>query len=129
MWYGRVLMPKRSVKSSLPQQGANAQIRLVVRSETPSYYVNYIAVSHTAYDFTLSAVKIPSPLTQEQAETAANGNQIPVEPILQLVVPPLLVDGLIKALMDQKSRYEQTLAQQVKNNEIQQYAKPADSVH
>jgi hypothetical protein len=101
------------------QQELSAQIRLEVKSDTPSYYVNFIAVSHTPYDFTLSAVKMPSPLAQEQIELAQSGSQIPVEPILQLVIPPLLIDGLIDALIDQKAKHEKTVAQQVKNNEKQ----------
>jgi hypothetical protein len=120
-------MAKRPAKNQQPSEMA-AQIRLEVRSDTPSYYVNFIAVSHTAYDFTLSALKVPSPLTQEQAEFVKRGEQIPVEPVLQLVIPPLLVDGLIKALTDQKERHEKTLAQQVKNNDIQ-HTKSSNSVH
>jgi hypothetical protein len=93
--------------------------------------VNIIAVSHTAYDITLSAAKIPSPLTQEQTELAANGKQLPIEPIIQLVMPPLVADSLIKALTDQKAKYDKTLEQQVKNNEIQykQYSKPVSSIN
>jgi hypothetical protein len=92
--------------------------------------VNFIAVSHTAYDFTLTVAKIPSPFTQEQAEFAKSGKQIPVEPILQLVMPPLLIDGIIKALADQQEKHAKTVAQQVKNNEIQhQHVKPLGLVH
>lgn len=105
-----------------------ANVRLDVRPDTPSHYVNYIAVSHTAYDFTISAIKMPSPLAQEQLEIAKSGQQIPIEPIVQLIVPPLLIDGLIKALTDQKAKYEITLAQQVKNNEIQHHSKPPGSI-
>jgi len=114
-----------------PAKELNAQVRLDVKPDTPSYYVNYIGVSHTAYDITLSAMKVPSPFTQEQIELAQSGQQIPVEPILQLVLPPLLVDGLIRALTDQKARHEKTAAQQVKNNELQhqQHIKPTDSVN
>jgi len=111
-------MPKTTTKKQLGKE-VNAQVRVDVKSDTPSYYVNYIAVSHTAYDITLSAIKVPSPFSQEQIELAQSGQQIPVEPILQLVMPPLLVDGLIKALIDQRAKHEKTAAQQVKNNEIQ----------
>jgi len=78
----------------------------------------------------ISATKMPSPLMPEQIELAKSGQQIPLEPILQLIVPPLLIDGIIKALIDQKAKYEVTLAQQVKNNEIQQqqHIKPLGSV-
>jgi hypothetical protein len=120
-------MPRRTAKNE--QKEITAQVQVAVKLDTPSYYVNYIAVSHTAYDFTLSVVKIPSPLTQELAEVAKDGKPMPLEPILQLVVPPLLVDGLIKVLIDQKEKYEKTLAQQVKNNEIQhQHVKLPSSV-
>jgi hypothetical protein len=123
-------MPKRKLKKPQAQvQESTAKVRIDVKSDTPSYYVNFIGVSHTAYDVTLSAIKIPSPLTPEQAEAAKNG-EIPLEPILQLVVPPLLVDGLIKALTDQKEKHEKTLAQQVKNNEAQhQHAKSPGTIH
>lgn len=111
-------MAKRVAKNQQHQE-LTAQVRLDVKSDTPSYYVNYIGVSHTPYDFTLSVTKIPSPLTQEQIDIAKSGKALPLEPILQLVVPPLLVDGLIKALVDQKEKYAKTLSQQVKNNEQQ----------
>jgi len=121
-------MPKHAAKNQ-PVKELTVQVRLDVKSDTPSYYVNYIAVSHTAYDFTLSAAKMPSPPTQEQTELAKSGKQIPLEAVLQLVVPPLLIDGLIHALIDQKAKQEKTAAQQVKNNEIQfQHLKPLDSV-
>ncbi len=73
-------MAKRTAKKHQAQE-LTAQIRLDVRSDTPSYYVNFIAVSHTAYDFTLPQPKFHRPLTEEQIELAKSGKQIPVEPI------------------------------------------------
>jgi hypothetical protein len=110
-------MAKRTPKDK-PKQ-ITTSVQLDVKPDTPSYYVNYVSVSHTAYDFTLSVAKIPSPMTQEQVASAQSGKPISLDAILQLVVPPLLVEGLIKAFIDQKEKYEKTLAQQVKNNEIQ----------
>jgi hypothetical protein len=110
-------MAKRTPKNETKEM--TAQVKLIVKLDTPSYYVNYVAVSHTAYDFTLSVAKIPSPLPEELTALIKNGKPMPLEPILQLIVPPLLVDGLIRAFLDQKQKYEKTLAQQVKNNEIQ----------
>jgi inner membrane protein involved in colicin E2 resistance len=61
---------------------------------------------------------------------AKSGQKLPVEPIIQLVMPPLLIDGLILALTDQKAKYEKTVAQQVKNNEAQhQHLKSAGTVN
>jgi hypothetical protein len=107
-------MPKRVVKNK--QLELTSQVLLDVKSDTPSYYVNYVGISHTPYDFTLSVCKLPSPLSPEQIETAKSGKPLSLEPIVQIVLPPLLIDGLIKALIDQKEKYEKTLAQQVKNN-------------
>jgi hypothetical protein len=124
-------MPKHVAKKKpVRDQELTAQIRLDVRPDTPSYYVNFIGVSHSAYDITLSAIKIPSPLTQEHAELVKSGEQLPFEPLVQLVMSPLLVDGLVKALIDQKARHEKTLAQQVKNNELlqHQYVKPIGTI-
>jgi hypothetical protein len=125
-------MAKRTVKNqAVPLVAPAAQIQVDVKLSTPSYYVNYVAVSHTAYDFTLSVIKIPSPLTPELAELAKSGKPMLVEPMLQLTLPPLLIDGLIKALVDQKQKHEVTLAQQVKNNaaqQKQQHVKPTSRI-
>jgi hypothetical protein len=122
-------MPKRRVNNQ-PEQQMTAQVRLVTKPDTPSYYVNYAAVSHTPYDFTLSVTKVPSPLMDEQVEFVKNGKPIPMEPILQIVLPPLLIDGLIKALIDQKAKHEKTVLQQVKNNEQEhQHIKSTGTIH
>jgi hypothetical protein len=115
-----VSLENMAKRTNNKRQELTGQVRLDAKSDTPSYYVNYIGVSHTAYDFTLSVTKIPSPLPQELIDVVKSGKPMSLEPILQLVIPPLLVDGLIKALRDQKERYAKTLAQQEKNNEPQQ---------
>jgi hypothetical protein len=121
---------KRTAKNPAPAQQQTAQIRLDAKADTPSYYVNYAAVSHTPYDFTLSLVRVPAPLTEEHLEFVKSGKPIPMEPLLQVILPPLLVDGLIKALVDQKEKHAKTLLQQVKNNEQQhQHIKSSGTVH
>jgi hypothetical protein len=114
-------MKKRTIqKQSKNEQKLNANAQIDVRPDTPNYYINYILVSHTAYDFTLSAAKIPSPYTPEQIDAAKAGKPISLEATVQVVFPSLLIDGLIKALVIQKEKQEQTSALQVKNNEQQQ---------
>jgi hypothetical protein len=78
------------------------------KPDTPSYYINYAAVAHTEYDFLLSVLRAPAQLTPEQTELAKKGNPLLVEPTLQLIIPPRLIDGIIKALNIQKDKYEQT---------------------
>jgi hypothetical protein len=120
-------MPKRTAAKPA---GTTAQVQLDVRADTPSYYANFVLVSHTPYDFTVTVAKVPSPLTPTQTEAAKNGKPMAVEAMLQVILPPLLVDGLIKALTTQKELHAQTVAQQEKNNEQQHKRdKPLDSLH
>jgi hypothetical protein len=59
----------------------------------------------------------------------AKKGELPLDATLQIIVPPLLIEGLINALNDQKQRYQQTLAQQVKKNELQfQHVKQLGSI-
>jgi len=119
---------KKTAEKTPPIVQLDAQILLDVKLDTPSYYVNYIGVSHTAYDITLSAVKIPSPLPLDQFELVKSGQQISMEPLVQIVIPPLLLDGLIKALIAQKEQHQKTQAKQVTNNDNDQHGKPIGSL-
>ena len=76
------------------------------KPDTPSYYINYAAVAHSEFDFLVSVLRVPVQLTPEQTELVKKGSALPVEPILQLIIPPRLVDGLIRALSMQKEEYE-----------------------
>ena len=96
-------MRKRSKKA--PKE-LTAGIRVDVKPDTAFYYVNYMTVSHTPYDFNINVTRIPSSLTPEQIEVARKGQPVPVEATLQLVVPPPVVKGLIRALTDQVQKYE-----------------------
>jgi hypothetical protein len=99
-------MPKKKkvVSSSIIP---NAQVKFRPTPETPFYYVNYIPVSHLAYDFIISVVKLPSEITPEQNAIVKSGQPLPLEPTLQLVIPPPLVKGLIFALTEQVRKYEE----------------------
>jgi hypothetical protein len=109
------------------QEQRTFQARIDIKSDTPSYYVNFIAVSHSAYEISLTAAKFPAMLTEEQQELVKSGQQIPIEPILQLMMPPLVADALIKALLDQRAKQEQTLEKHVKDLE-HQHSEPSDSI-
>jgi len=81
-------------------------VQLDVKPDVPYYYVNYMAVGQTIYDFSISVAKLPSLLTPEQLSQVQKGKPITVEPTLQLVVPPRVAKGLIVALTDQVRKYE-----------------------
>jgi|SRR6266853_4202712 len=120
---------KRTAKNAKATTQTISQIRLDIKPDTPSYYVNYMGVSHTAYDFTIGVARISSQLTPEQAESVKKGEPLLLDTILQLIVPPLLIDGLINALTDQKKKYEENLAKAKKNEPKHQHIGPGNTVH
>lgn len=95
--------------SQNPGEAVKLQVQLNAGADVPSYYVNYVNVSHGPYDFTLSATKIPSPLSSEQMEALKSGKPIEIEALLQITVPPALIEGLIKALTEQQQMYAKEL--------------------
>jgi hypothetical protein len=98
---------KNSTKKSSKELDRFAiQIKPDPKPDTPSYYINYASVAHSDYEFSLAVLRVPTPLTAEQTESARKGEPVLIEPILQLVIPPKLVDGLINALSIQKDIYE-----------------------
>jgi len=96
---------EKAISKPLPDR-IPVKIQPDPKPDTPSYYINYVAVTHSEYDFLVTVLRAPTQLTPEQIELAKSGRAVPVEPLLQLIVPPRLVDGLIKALSIQKERYE-----------------------
>lgn len=77
-----------------------------VTESTAQYYSNYVQVAHTGYDFSLTFAKVPSPPTSEQLATVKAGNPIKIEPLMQIIIPVKLIQGIIDALTLQKTRYE-----------------------
>jgi hypothetical protein len=96
---------KKAKSEHLPDTMA-VNIQPDAKPDTPSYYINYASVAHSEFDFVVSVLRAPTQLTPEQTKLAEKGNNVSVEPILQLIIPPRLIDGLIMALTAQRERYE-----------------------
>ena len=71
-------------------------------------YSNYVAISHTGLDFTLSFLDVPPP-TKEQVQLAAKNQEIPVPLQCQVVLPNEVIPALIVALQEQLKKYEKNL--------------------
>jgi hypothetical protein len=98
-------MPKNP-KPVKPKQEEKPLIRLNVSENTPFYYVNFLNVTHSAYDFTISVTKFPSEFSDEQKASLKNKEGITLDASLQIVITPALVRGLIKALTMQAEKFE-----------------------
>ncbi len=82
------------------------QVEAEAKPDTPFYYVNFASVGHSQYEFVISVLRLPTSLTPEQIASAKKGNRAPLEPTLQLVIPPALIQGFITALTVQHQQYE-----------------------
>lgn len=96
----------RKRKKAVSPQVLEITISPQVTENTTYYYFNYIAVTHSRYDFALAFARLPVTLKPEQEEIAKKGKPIPVEADLQVVISPELISGLIDALTRQKDKYE-----------------------
>jgi hypothetical protein len=90
--------------------------RVVVTPETPAYYANFVEVANSQYDFSLSVARIGSPLSEAQIERIKNGEPLLVDAILQIVLPPTVAEGLIRALTEQLQKYRDMIAKQGGHN-------------
>lgn len=77
---------------------------------TAVFYVNNLEVGHTPYDFSVSCGRIPAKLKEEEFAAAKVSGRLPLEASVQLVIPPNLLPGFIKALTVQKELYEKRFA-------------------
>jgi hypothetical protein len=98
-------MNKKKQSVATPKD-LTAQIKLDIRQDTPAYYVNYMSVGHTEFDFTISSARVPSTLTSEQEQRVKKEGVLLLETTLQLIVPLSVVKGLIAALANQVQKYE-----------------------
>jgi hypothetical protein len=95
-----------SVQGTVPEN-VPVKVQVVQGDSTPTYYSNFVEVSHTEYEFALSFVKLPTKLRPQQLADVKSGQSLLLEPFLQVEVPSRLVRGIIKALETQVEKYEQ----------------------
>lgn len=71
-------------------------------------YSNYVAISHTGLDFTLTFLDVMPP-TKEQLDFVAKDEEVPVPLQCQVVLPNEVIPSLIGALQEQLKKYENKL--------------------
>jgi hypothetical protein len=71
-----------------------------------SIYVNFAEVAHAQHELTAYFVQIPTKLSLEAREAALASGQLRLRPIVNLILPPTLARGLVRALTLQIDAYE-----------------------
>lgn len=106
-------MVKKTQKKSQPKKTkkvkkkeVTAKAVMAALGDAPSYYANFFEIAHSPYDFGISLGQIPAKVTQSQIKRAEEKGEVPIEPILEIVFPPSLIESLIEALQKQKGDYE-----------------------
>ena len=82
------------------------KIGIETDDDTSVVYANHVEISHSIHDFCISFARVPSKLSSEKLEELKNDLKIDVPALIQVVVPPTLIAGLIRALVDQRDMYE-----------------------
>lgn len=103
-------MAKKSTKKTAAKNASAEPTRVKVRVEHGSgaeiLYANYVEVSHSAYEFMLSVVRVPTKFPSSLLAEARTTGEIVVEPQVNILLPPTLIPGLIRALESQRDLYE-----------------------
>ena len=98
-------MPKKASQPKSPKELA-VKISFEASDNVPSYYINHAEVGSSRHEFVLLCGKVPTKATAQQIATATETGQLVLEPLVQLFIPPTLMNGLIDALTEQKKKYE-----------------------
>jgi hypothetical protein len=70
---------------------------------TPTYYVNHAEITSNPFEVTISFARFPSKFSPGASETIGTTGILEVEAELQVLIPPTLLPGLIRALTTQKA--------------------------
>jgi hypothetical protein len=76
--------------------------------EMAVYYANYAEASFAQHECLISFARVPTKMSIARSEEAKTGT-IKLEPLVQVIIPPTLVPGLIRALSTVKEGYERLI--------------------
>jgi len=71
-----------------------------------SMYVNHAEIGHSQHEFIMLWAQVSARQSRAQMEEIQTTGELRVEPMAQLMIPPTLLPSLIRALVNQKEKYE-----------------------
>ena len=98
--------PGKQLVAQAPAKAVKARPVLDINESTANYCVNFAEVSYTVHEFSIQAVRMPTKLSDERLEAARKSGVAKFTAEVQLVLPPTLLPGLIRALTISKENYE-----------------------
>ena len=110
--------PTKPVINATPTQNGGEVLLLRpvldITSDTPQYYVYHAEVNFTVHEFTLSLGRMAARIRPEQAATFRESGVMPIPADLQILIPPSLVPGLMRALSSSRDQYEKQFGVELK---------------
>jgi len=94
----------------MPAEERPVQIIADPNLHSPRVYANYVQVSSSPIDTTLTFCEIIGPQSEEEALKMQKTGCLPAPVKAVLVVPNQIVDGLIQALQAQRSKQAGTVS-------------------
>jgi hypothetical protein len=90
---------------SLPPT-SGTRISTNIGHETFTYYANYAEAVCTPQEFAILFARIPAKLPPDKIDEVKAG-RLSLTCDVQVLIPPTMIDGLIRVLVSQKAAYEQ----------------------
>jgi hypothetical protein len=105
----KIQQPKKppDPKTAQVVEQVTARVIFDVSEDIATYYVNHAEVAQSKHEFAIFWGRAPTKVSTQQLTLVKQTGEIHIEPLVQIIVPPTLVQGLIDALGKQKQRYEQ----------------------
>lgn len=106
----RTAARKAAKQSGAPDERAQpvtVRVQLLHDPDAPMIYSNFFEVSHSPHDFLLLLARVPGKLPAGSEPNKDGVTELPIEAQAQIVIPPTVIPGLIKALQSQQRLFEE----------------------
>jgi Protein of unknown function (DUF3467) len=95
----------KTAKTKASDEPVIKAVRVLLEPSREPVYANFAEVSAAQHEFQISFALTPSRPTAETIEQAKTG-EMRLETTVQVLLPPTIIPGLIKALTTTKEQYE-----------------------
>jgi hypothetical protein len=100
----RKIAPIGNVRSKMPKEEKPVQIVADHTLSSPRIYSNYVQVSISPIDCTLTFCDVIGPQSEEEALRMQKSGTLPAPVKAVIAIPTQIVDGLIQALQAQRNK-------------------------
>jgi hypothetical protein len=98
-------MAKKKAPTAAAPGPVAVRVLMNAADDAAVIYANYAEATFGQHDCLISFGAVPAKLSARKTEEA-KGGMLTIEPLVQVVIPPTLLPGLIKALTVTKDAYE-----------------------